>query len=93
MTEKYVARVITTGFDDGDTEGPFYKYFSASSLEEALSNARDNHEYRFQGLHNWVFENWGFEILKLDVKKVGRREQWFNLFDYEEWHRRLALEI
>ena len=71
--ERYAARVFTSGFDDGDIEGPYYRYFYAEDRNTAENRLRKNHLE--------MFEDIGFLTLSLSIKCVGKSKKWYMLFD------------
>ena len=88
---KYVARAYTPGFDDGDIEGPFYRYFYETDMRHAVKKVKHEHYQMFEG--GLIKELFGTcpGILSLSVKPV-RHSDWYILFDRTKKHYERALE-
>ncbi len=77
---RYAASVDTVGYDDGDSEGPFYRFFYAENMKQAYKTLRRGYRKMFSDLEM------SGGILSLAIKPVGNKQGWHVLFDNRQAH-------
>ena len=90
---RYVARIYVgewdwTGLGDELSEdGPYYKYFYAKNLNDAIDTA-----FHWGVLDDFISdydpdielrENLGFCLAHLDVKRIGKKYRWHKVYDHK----------
>jgi hypothetical protein len=86
---KYVMRIFTCGWDLGDNEGPFYRYFYEKDMRSAYHHVRRDRGRSFTENNRWNLRG----VLELAVKPVGKNKRWCVLFDRRKEEFEYAMQV